>query len=246
METTLAWFVVRFDQQAIHLVVHPPDTAAWEEQIAWAEITRVCFRAGRWPLSGDLFLSTSATPDGYHIPVDADGGKAVWGEIRARGLFSAALAVQATGARDELFCSPRRARDGHIQTFPLYSPRQLPDLGGERLILTWDQDGADSIVRHGDTTVWREHTGWEVYDRFAQIAAILKHKYGSRLVDLVPTPESRHALLGDSSAATFHRRRHARCARQGRATGDILLAPAVGCDQHRRYGNHRPFPRPRR
>ena len=130
METTLAWCVVRFDQQAIHLLAHPPDTAAWEAQIAWAEITRVCFRAGRWPSSGDVFLSTSTTPDGYHIPLDADGSKAVWSAIRARGLFSSALVAQATGARDALLCSPRRTKDGHIQTFLLFSPHQLPDLEG--------------------------------------------------------------------------------------------------------------------
>ena len=204
MDTLSEWFVVRLDEHAIHLSVHPPEEAAWEQQIAWQQITRICFRAGRWPAAGDLFVSTSAKPDGYLIPIDADGGHALWSEIRARGLFSAAMADDAIRAPGELFCSPRRARDGVVQTFPLYSPRQLPDLGGERMALIWDQDGADSIVRYGDMTVWRERTGWEVYDRFEEIAVILKHKYGSRLVDLVPTPNSHYALLGDSSAATFH------------------------------------------
>jgi ankyrin repeat protein len=197
------WFV-RFDEHAIHLVVHSPNQAAWEQQIAWEQITRICFRAGRWSTSGDMFLSTSEKPDGYLIPVDADGGKALWSEIRVRGLFSNAMAYEAVGAPDELFCSPRRTGNDVIQTFPLYSPRQLPDLDGAEIALTWDQDGADSIVRYGDMTVWRERTGWEVYDRFEEIALILKHKYGSRLVDLVPTPNSRYALIGDSSAATFH------------------------------------------
>jgi hypothetical protein len=197
------WFV-RFDEHAIHLVVHSPNQAAWEQQIAWEQITRICFRAGRWPTSGDMFLSTSEKPDGYLIPVDADGGKALWSEIRVRGLFSSAMAHEAVGVLDELFCSPRRTSNGVIQAFPLYSPRQLPDLDGEGMALTWDQDGADSIVRYRDMTVWRERTGWEVYDRFEEIALILKHTYGSRLVDLVPTPNSRYALLGDSSAASFH------------------------------------------
>jgi ankyrin repeat protein len=204
MDTIHEWFVVRFDEHAIHLFVHPPDEAAWEQQIAWEQITRICLRTGRWPASGDLFVSTSEEPDGYLIPIDADGGKALWSEIRLRGLFSNAIADEASGAPDELFCSPRRTRNGVIQIFRLYSPRQLPDLDDERIALNWDQDGADSIVRSGDMTVWRERTGWEVYDRFEEIALILKHKYGSRLVDLVPTPNSRYALLGDSLAATFH------------------------------------------
>ncbi len=204
MDTILEWFVVHFDEHTIHLFVHPPNEAAWEQHLAWEQITRICFRAGRWPTSGELFLSTSKTPDGYLVPIDADGGTALWSEIRGRGLFSNAIAEQAAGVPDELFCSPRRTKDGLIQTLPLYSPRQLPDLDGERLVLTWDQDCADSIVRYGAITVWNERSGWEVYDRFEEIAVILKHKYGSRLVDLLPTPSSRYALLGDSSAAIFH------------------------------------------
>jgi hypothetical protein len=133
MDTIHEWFVVRFDEHAIHLVAHPPNEAAWEQQIAWEQITRICFRIGRWPASGDMFLSTSAKPDGYLIPIDADGGKALWSEIRVRGLFSNAMADEAVGVLDELFCSPRRTRNDVIQTFPLYSPRQLPDLDGERL-----------------------------------------------------------------------------------------------------------------
>jgi hypothetical protein len=204
MDTILDRFVVRFDQHAIHLLAHPPNEAAWEQQIAWEQITRVGFRAGRWPMSGDLFLSTSEMPDGYQIPIDADGGKALWSEIRARDLFSDTMTHEAAGATGKLFCSPRRTKNGVIQSFPLFSPRQLPDLDGEEMALTWDQDGPDSIVRYGDMTVWRERTGWEVYDRFEEIALILKHKYGSRLVDLVPTPNSMYALLGDSLPATFH------------------------------------------
>jgi len=91
-----------------------------------------------------------------------------------------------------------------FEDFPLYSPRQLPDVEGETLSLTWDQLEADSIIRHEDSIIWRERTGWEVYERFEEIALILKHKYGRRLVDLVPTPGSRYALYGDSTAASFH------------------------------------------
>lgn len=204
MDTVHDWFDVRFDEYSVYLFVHPPYEAACEHNLAWEQITRVCFKAGRWPASGDVYLSTSEKPDGYLIPIDANGGKALWSEIRARGLLSNTLVHEATGAPEELFCSPRRTSNGVIQTFPLYSPRQLPELDGEGIVLTWDQDGADSIIRYGDMTVWRERTGWEVYDRFEEIGLILKHKYGSRLVDLVPTPDSRYALLGDSSAAFFH------------------------------------------
>ncbi len=85
------------------------------------------------------------------------------------------------------------------EAFPLVSPRQLPELTGETLILTWDQIDADSIVCYGGTTVWRERTGWEVYDRFEEISLILKYAYGERLLDLVPTQRSLYALYGDSA-----------------------------------------------
>jgi hypothetical protein len=86
----------------------------------------------------------------------------------------------------------------------LTAPDQLPDLPGETLILTWDQIDADSIVLQGDRVLWRERTGWEVYERFEEIAGILKQRYGKRLVDIVPTPRSLYALYGDSTAANFH------------------------------------------
>lgn len=86
----------------------------------------------------------------------------------------------------------------------LYSPDQLPELEGETLILIWDQIEADSLILHGDAIIWREKTGWEVYDRFEEIAVMLKQKYGKRLIDIVPTPRSRYALYGDSTAAYFH------------------------------------------
>ena len=86
----------------------------------------------------------------------------------------------------------------------LYSPRQLPELEGDSLTLTWDQIEADSIIKHGERIVWRERTGWEVYDRFEEMTEIFQHKYGPRLVDIVPTERSLYALYGDSTRAAFH------------------------------------------
>jgi ankyrin repeat protein len=106
--------------------------------------------------------------------------------------------------RMEQLSSQHDTMPAPVQAVPLVSPRQLPQLSGETLILTWDQIGADSIIRHGDTVVWQEATGWEVYDRFEEIAVILKHTYGDRLIDLVPTQRSLYALYGDSARAFSH------------------------------------------
>lgn len=106
--------------------------------------------------------------------------------------------------RMEQLARQRLTRPALAQGVPLLSPRQLPELTGETLILIWDQVDADSTIRHGDTIIWRERTGWEVYERFEEIAAILKHTYGERLIDLVPTQRSLYALYGDSSRASAH------------------------------------------
>jgi ankyrin repeat protein len=86
----------------------------------------------------------------------------------------------------------------------LYSPLQLPELEGDALTLNWDQIESDTIIKHGDQIIWRETTGWEVYDRFEEITEILRYKYGKRLVDIVPTERSLYALYGDSTRASFH------------------------------------------
>jgi ankyrin repeat protein len=105
--------------------------------------------------------------------------------------------------RQEPTEKPQNARAGIVQP-ALYSPRQLPELEGDALTLTWDQVEADSIISHKDQLIWRERTGWEVYDRFEEITEVLRHKYGRRLVDIVPTERSLYALYGDSSRASFH------------------------------------------
>jgi uncharacterized protein len=86
----------------------------------------------------------------------------------------------------------------------LYSPHQLPDLDDQEMRFEWEQDEVESIVRYGEVIVWRERTGWGVFERFAEIADVLSFKYGEKLQDLAPTPGSRWSLLGDSSAAAAH------------------------------------------
>ncbi|HEU4326870.1 MAG TPA: ankyrin repeat domain-containing protein [Roseiflexaceae bacterium] len=86
----------------------------------------------------------------------------------------------------------------------LRSPEQLPAIEGDELVFTWDQHGEDSIVTCGEQLVWRERTGWEVYERFEEIAVVLQRRYGPRLRDLVPTPGSKWALFGDSSRGSGH------------------------------------------
>jgi hypothetical protein len=100
------WFAVRFDDTAIVLQVTPPDAMAWQAVIPWKRIIRVCFRAGDWWESDVVYVFTDERPESYAIPVDADGGQALWFEILGRKLFDAEMAVVAAAANGELFCDP--------------------------------------------------------------------------------------------------------------------------------------------
>ena len=200
---------MRFDDSAISLRVDPPgaDAAAWQATIAWERITRVCFEANDWHESDAVYIFTDERPESYAIPIEADGGQALWSEILDRKLFDAEIAIEAAMATNELFCFPAPGQETQAEPVGsklLTSPGQLPELDGEKLILTWDQIEADSIILSEDRVIWRERTGWEVYERFEEIAGILKEKYGRRLKDIVPTPRSLYALYGDSTRANFH------------------------------------------
>ncbi len=86
----------------------------------------------------------------------------------------------------------------------LKSEDQLPDLDWAFLIiLAWDLEGWEkhtpmcTVIRHGKREVWRELACFEGADGFAELVAILKKKYGSRLIDVVPTRRSGIYLYGD-------------------------------------------------
>jgi hypothetical protein len=195
------WYSIRFDDRTITLQVSPPDGAAWNESIPWQRIIRVCLLTRDWSESDVMYILTDARPESYVIPTEAEGGLALWSEILERKLFDADMAIKAAMTTNELFCHPLEIKP--LQPSLLSSPAQLPELEGETLVLTWDQIDADSLILHGDTIVWREWTGWEVYARFEEIAIILKQKYGKRFTDLAPTPRSLYALYGDSIAGSF-------------------------------------------
>lgn len=100
------WYFVRFDANVITLQANPLHGAAWEETIQWERIIRVCFKAGDWFESDEIYIFTDERPESYVIPTEADGGQTLWGEILARKLFEAELAITAATATNKLFCSP--------------------------------------------------------------------------------------------------------------------------------------------
>ncbi len=88
----------------------------------------------------------------------------------------------------------------------LESADELPEIEGDELIFVWDQlrendRCGDTLITHGEQIIWREPSFYEGYDRFIEVAEILKEKYGSKLVDLVPAERSQNDLLGDCFSA---------------------------------------------
>ena len=87
----------------------------------------------------------------------------------------------------------------------LKSEEELPGIAGQSLTLTWDflEEGSDrfTVIKHREQEIWRELAGWESKRRFKEVVNILKKKYGSRLSDVVPTPQSELYLYGDDWGA---------------------------------------------
>lgn len=104
--STLWWFHARFDDTLITLQGRPPTRPAWEAQIKWERIIRVCFKSAGWESPDEMYLFTDERPESYLIPMIAVGADALWDEIIRRGVFDAELAIKAASAIDELFCYP--------------------------------------------------------------------------------------------------------------------------------------------
>jgi hypothetical protein len=87
----------------------------------------------------------------------------------------------------------------------LKSPDQLPDINDEIFRLEWDLENASpsngnevyTLIKHKGETIFKELAFWEGGFRYAQVAKILKEKYGSRLTDVIPTPAGWFYLEGD-------------------------------------------------
>src|SRR5262249_3245926 len=103
---TIAWYHVRFDASGITRDVRPPQKAAWQDQIAWQDIARVCFKTQEFYESDEIYIFTRQRPESYLIPTEAIGGQALLQELIHRGLFDAELAIQAMSTTNELFCWP--------------------------------------------------------------------------------------------------------------------------------------------
>lgn len=91
------------------------------------------------------------------------------------------------------------------QQAELKHPSQLTTLEGDRLLIVWDfeehDDGKWTVLRHNGQEIWRELAYYEGYERFAVVLGILRERYGTRLLEVQPTPASGLYLYGDDLSA---------------------------------------------
>jgi hypothetical protein len=99
-------------------------------------------------------------------------------------------------AQEEAEAQEKLYREKCLRSFD-----QLPELPGNDLWLVWDQEGAETRILNGETVIWSEPAIYEAFDRYEQVALLLKGKYGTRVKDLTPTDRSKLFLYGDYAPA---------------------------------------------
>ena len=95
------------------------------------------------------------------------------------------------------------AREADFARRKLREPSQLPDIPESSFVLHWDfaDDGSrrETLIKHGDKVIFAEPAFYEGYERFVEVAEILRSRYGAALRDLIPTNASEVYLYGNCS-----------------------------------------------
>ncbi len=68
-------------------------------------------------------------------------------------------------------------------------------------IAEWDQVGEEIVIRCGNEILFKEPAFFECYERFIEIAKIMKEKYGDKFWGMTPSERSWLDLYGDRIAA---------------------------------------------
>ncbi len=94
------------------------------------------------------------------------------------------------------------ARRENFEKTKLKDVSQLKEIYDESFTLLWTFWGeGDRIqtlrIMYHDEIIWEELAWYEYYERYIEIAKILKAKYGIRLTDLIPSENSSIFLYGD-------------------------------------------------
>lgn len=118
---------------------------------------------------------------------------------------------------DEVLNDPRSTKEDRLAAQYILAYREeferlkftrgsvLPEIRSDAFKLIWDFEDrggpgfgrCDTLVRFGDVVLFREPVLYECYERFIEVAELLRERYGEALLDLVPEPRSTLYLYGD-------------------------------------------------
>ena len=84
----------------------------------------------------------------------------------------------------------------------LKTTEQLPGIAAPAFSLIWDYVDNMTVLRLGETVIFSEPALYEGYERFEEVALILKERYGTALIDLVPSQASWFYLYGDAISSS--------------------------------------------
>lgn len=107
---------------------------------------------------------------------------------------------------DRTWIEVAERRNALFERFSLKTAAQLPEIDDVNFKLSWDfadipEAGSTTLIRHGERVIFSEPAFYEGYERFIEVAALLKERYGNALTDLEPTDASRLYLYGDRLSA---------------------------------------------
>jgi hypothetical protein len=134
------------------------------------------FEQGSVDYSAEVMDCTCPKCDVLHSPMLAIVGYPTLEEARANS--------DRPGIRDWVQQIDRRLDLFEVQK--LRTVEQLPEISAESFTLVWDFEceehgnNARTLIKHQGVTIFSEPGRWEGYERYEEVAKILKIKYGNR------------------------------------------------------------------
>lgn len=99
----------------------------------------------------------------------------------------------------------RERRCEEFNDLKLKHPCELINIDDVKFTLKWDMEDngvkKETIITYNENIIFRELSVYEGYERFEEVATILKQRYGAAIKDLIPMPNSLLYLYGDKLSA---------------------------------------------
>ena len=169
----------------------------------WKEDTYVCDKCG-WKGTGEDCTQGEMFNDLYEIDCPSCGKRV--DVVLYPTIEESRANWEKVSDADKAMIEAREQFIKEAESRCLESPEELPEVEGDVLIFVWDQhkyekNRDDTVITYGKQVIWTEPAFYEGYDRFIEVAKILKKRYGDRFIDLIPAERSGNYLYGDRISA---------------------------------------------